>query len=247
MSRLSCTHRKTMISAMALLLFGMAAGRAADETPGVARILAVEGTVEMRRDGEQNWTPARRNQELAAGDVVWVHALSRAAVRLRNETVIRLDQNTSISLADPEDESNLLLDLLRGAVYFFSRTPRSVDFKTPFVNGTLEGTEFLVQVDDEKTLVAVFEGAVLARNATGSLSIQQGEAAIATAGAAPQPHELVRSDEAVAWALHYPAIVDLADSTTLAGMPEGIGQAARLQAEVKPPGAIAALDAVSAV
>jgi len=57
---------------------------------------------------------------------------------------------------------------------------------TAFVNAGVEGTEFLVQVDNEKAFVSVFEGRVLASNQSGSVSLTSGQSAVAEAGKAPR-------------------------------------------------------------
>jgi hypothetical protein len=56
---------------------------------------------------------------------------------------------------------------------------------TPFVNGTVEGTEFLVRVAKEQTFLSVFEGKVTASNEAGSLLLASGQSAVALKGQAP--------------------------------------------------------------
>ena len=51
-----------------------------------------------------------------------------------------------------------LIELIRGAILFFTRQPRSLDVQTPFVNAAVEGTEFLVRVEDDRAVITVFEG-----------------------------------------------------------------------------------------
>ncbi len=111
---------------------------------------------------------------------------SRAALRLRNDALLRLDQNTTITFAGPKDQpAASWIDLFRGALHFTSRVPRGVKVLTPFVNGTVEGTEFWIEVAAERTTVTVFEGRLAAENAAGRLLLEAGQSAIARAGQPP--------------------------------------------------------------
>jgi tetratricopeptide (TPR) repeat protein len=132
---------------------------------------------------------------------------SRAAILLSNETVIRLDQLTTITFSGIEKKAISLIDLITGAVHFISRFPRTLKVVTPFVNGTVEGTEFLVQVIEDQTIISVFEGQVVAANDAGSLTLMTGQSAVAMEGQAPAMRVVVRPRDAVQWALYYPTIL----------------------------------------
>jgi ferric-dicitrate binding protein FerR (iron transport regulator) len=105
---------------------------------------------------------------------------SRAALRLANQSTLRLDQNTTLVLTPGEPMAGAL-DLRRGAINVMTRTPRPFKVRTPFVNGGVEGTEFSVRVDERATQIVVFEGRVRAENAAGEVELAGGQAA---AGAA---------------------------------------------------------------
>jgi tetratricopeptide (TPR) repeat protein len=130
---------------------------------------------------------------------------------------LRLDQNSTITLAEIEQESEGLadlfkgaakLDLLKGAAHFFSRLPRNLEVRTAFVNAGVEGTEFFIRVADNSTTITVFEGKVLAANEAGSVGITGGQSAVAEAGKAPVMKVVAQPREAVRWALHYPPVLD---------------------------------------
>ncbi len=70
----------------------------------------------------------------------------------------------------------------------------------------VEGTEGLVQVEADRTLITIFEGRVLAANAAGSLPIASGQSAVAVQGQAPVLRTVVRPRDAVQWALYYPPV-----------------------------------------
>ena len=88
-----------------------------------------------------------------------------------------------------------------------SRQPRLLTVNTPYLNGMIEGTEFLVRVEDDRATLSVLEGKVLASNAAGSLKVAPGESATAEAGKAPQLRTVVRPRDAVHWALYYPPVL----------------------------------------
>ncbi|HWC01385.1 MAG TPA: tetratricopeptide repeat protein [Methylomirabilota bacterium] len=179
----------------------------------VARTVSTQGRVETRRAGEPQWLPVRLGTAHCLGDAVRLGPLSRAALVLREGGVLRLDQNTTITFTPPAERAGTWVDLLTGAVHFFSRTPRGLRVTTPFVNGSVEGTEFLVEVDLIEARISVWEGRVLAENAQGSLALAPGQSAAARAGQPPTLRPIVvRPADAVAWALHYPPVLDLRPS-----------------------------------
>ena len=69
------------------------------------------------------------------------------------------------------------LDIVKGAFQSFSRRPKFLKVNTPYLNGSVEGTEFLVRVDADATTFTVFEGMVVAANERGKLAIVAGETA----------------------------------------------------------------------
>ncbi len=179
------------------------------DTGWVSKVISVQGRVAVRRQGGTAWEPLRLDDTLFAGDQVRVEDNSRAGIVLKNDAVLRLDQNTTLVFTEIEKETTFIFRLLKGAANFFSRRPRSLKILTPFVNGVVEGTEFLVYVDDEQTRIDLFEGRILAFNPHGELQLTRGQGAIAMAGSAPQPRLLARPRDSVQWALYYPPVMVL--------------------------------------
>ncbi|MGH8533063.1 MAG: TonB-dependent receptor domain-containing protein, partial [Gammaproteobacteria bacterium] len=178
-------------------------------TPWIAKVVAMQGQVETRRAAEMRWRPVRLEQTFCGGEMIRVSERSRAAILLRpEETTLRLDQRSTITIPKPAPSGPRWLELLRGAANFLSRTPLSLKIITPFLNAHIEGTEFLVRVDEDETAILVFAGTVLAENRGGRIRLQSGEQAIAKAGQAPERSLVLRPRDAVAWALYYPPIID---------------------------------------
>ncbi|HQU63309.1 MAG TPA: tetratricopeptide repeat protein, partial [Nitrosomonas sp.] len=133
---------------------------------------------------------------------------SRAAIRLNNDSVMRLDQRTTITI--PRSEENkitALIDLIKGAIHIITRTPLPFKVRTPFLNAGVEGTEFSIEVEDDHARIVIFEGRVSASNAHGAMMLIGHEAAIAYQDQPPLKDIIARPLDAVQWALYYPAII----------------------------------------
>jgi len=148
-------------------------------TPVIATVVSIQGSVELRRSPaaraqQLDWQAAELNVALCAGDTVRTHERSRAALLLINETTLRLDQRTTLTLAAPAEDRASLMDLVAGALHVITRTSRPFRVRTPFVNANVEGTEFLVAVGEESASVAVYEGRVTADNERGSVALSSG-------------------------------------------------------------------------
>lgn len=97
-----------------VLLAGMAAiagnqafaqDAAASCAPVVARVVSLQGNVAIQRAGTPAWLKVSRlDTSLCAGDRLRTEALSRAALFVQPETLVRVDQNTTISLGQTTDE-----------------------------------------------------------------------------------------------------------------------------------------------
>ena len=177
--------------------------------PAMARVVSVQGVIELRRAEKTDWEPVIMNTVLCAGDRIRTRSDSRAALRLSNESMLRLKQRTTVTFPKVQtDKSRSLLDLINGVIHIITRTPIPFKVRTPFVNAAVEGTEFLVNVSDDNTRLVVYEGQVRASNDYGDLRLVDNEAAITFQDQAPLKDVIVRPTDAVQWALHYPTIID---------------------------------------
>ena len=230
-----------------LLAFAAAAARAQEPpcSPALARIVALPeagaNVVQVRRAGKA-WIAAERDGVLCSGDSVRVLQYGQATLRLSNETTIRLDQGTTLTLAPPDTRRATLLEQLSGRLHVMTRTPRAFSIKTPFVNANVQGTEFAVLLTDSSATVAVVEGKVELENDAGSTLLGSGEQATATQGAAPKRDLVVRPADAVAWTLYFPAVFDhrLAGASAEAGLQPSLtlyraGRVADALAAIGPP------------
>ena len=181
--------------------------------PALARAVSVQGTLEVKRARQTQWTAAGRDEQFCPGDAVRTGGSSRAAILFYPETVIRLDQYSSLVITAAEtDTTPSLLELLKGAAHFISRDPRSLQIITPLANAAITGTEFLVRVDEDEIGVIVYEGRVEVSNAAGNVQVGANQRAVAHAGQAPITEAVVRPRDAVQWTLYYPPVFSTSDS-----------------------------------
>lgn len=195
-----------LASVLSLYSVVAAADPACAESAG--RLASIEGSVQVQSAGQSGWRPARLGESLCRGDSVRVGPLGRAAVALVNQAVMRLDQNTTVRLIDirGKKEERSFVELIRGALQSFSRKPRLLSVNTPYLNGSIEGTEFETRVDADQASILVLEGRVVASNDAGSVALMPGERAETRAGGKPAANMVAAPRDAVQWSLHYPPV-----------------------------------------
>jgi len=196
----------------------------------VARIVSIQGSVQIQRSGQTAWSIVRKlDTVVCQGDVVHAGPRSRAALLIDPETLVRLDQSSTLSIRQTPDETiveftkdpRLFQRIVTtpnpcGADCFISHFPRKFRVLTPFVNASVEGTEFLVAMRCESALVAAFEGRVCAGEvlAASTFSLKEGESVEAGLVQPAAMKLVVKPLDAVPWALYYPPL------------PESMGEAA---------------------
>jgi tetratricopeptide (TPR) repeat protein len=204
-----------LISRCLILLVGAAicnpATARADscESPA-ATVVSVQGTVELRKAGSEDWYPADLNAAICVGDTVRALRRSRAGVQLDGASMLRISAGTEMTFDGPKEDGTQVVDLLRGAAHILSRSGDGrLDVNTPFAVAGVRGTEFMVTSGETEAEVTVFEGVVLAQNDTGSVRLTRGQSGVASVGQAPSRRTVVKPRDAVHWALYYPPVIYL--------------------------------------
>lgn len=179
----------------------------------VARLESVNGTVTV------DDRLATAGQLLCPGQLIETGEAARAAVRLTsNDTIIRLRADSNLRM--PAQEEDGVLSLVKGWLYVFSKTRRTLDIETPFVTAGIDGTEFAIAALSDGSDVYLFEGSVTARDDGGSVieSIEtgarlsvaaDGRTAIEALGEVDAPYRPLRlaGRDVVNWALFYPSVL----------------------------------------
>jgi tetratricopeptide (TPR) repeat protein len=163
--------------------------------------------VEARRTGQTAWQAVKLNDGFAAGDTIRVGENSRADIAMLDQSVLRLNAGTELTVEPVKGERTGAVGLLRGAAHFFSRGGGTLDVQTPFTVAGVRGTEFFIAVQADRALVTVFEGTVVAQNPSGSLTLVGGQSAVAETGKAPVLTLVARPRDAVQWTLYYPPVL----------------------------------------
>lgn len=201
-----------------LILFSATAN--AEQCPKwVAKAVSIQGTVELRASktnssSEKRWLPVKRGDSFCANDLVRVKSDSRAALILTNDTVLRLDQNSTITFTNLSANKASQISLSKGIAHFISRVKQAFEVVTPFVNAAVEGTEFVVTANDRQSQVTVFEGKVRVSNTLGEVLLTKNKTAVAKKGQAPVLNVHLKPRDVVQWALYYPRILDTSSSNS---------------------------------
>ncbi|MGH8250952.1 MAG: FecR domain-containing protein, partial [Steroidobacteraceae bacterium] len=211
--------------------------------PAVGRIVSLQGDVEVQRAGSGGWSRVQRlDTAICAGDRLRTAALSRAALFVQPETLVRVDQHTTITLHQSTDEifvefqTEQALQAARnvqscGAGYFITRFPRKFKVATPHVNAAVEGTEFMVESTCDATKLTVLEGKVLSQTATQEHRILAANESIVAGERKPTTFStVIKPADAVQWVLRYPALSDASGGGTIPAVDECRAQPRAAQA-----------------
>ncbi len=203
-------HRKHLfLAALAWFLTGLPITAIAGGCgQPVAVAVSIQGRVEVSAEGDTGWAPVSQQDRLCPGDRLRVGANARAALLLNDETLLRLAENSSVRISAPEPDGSAWLDLLEGIGHFLSRVRNAFQVNTPYVNASIEGTEFTVSSSPQGATVTVLEGRVLAANDQGEVRLAGGQRALAAPGQAPRAETVVDPRDAVQWTLYYPAVTE---------------------------------------
>ncbi|MGB0128113.1 MAG: FecR domain-containing protein, partial [Rhodocyclaceae bacterium] len=223
--------------------FGHQAFAAQECGQAAGHVVSIQGRLELRRPGQPDWQAARRGAQVCPGDAIRAQPLSRAALKLANETVLRLDQDTNLTITGGEDGKASFIELVRGAIHALTRTPSPLKVKTPYANASVEGTEFSVAVGGETTQVAAFEGQVAVSNDAGLLNLVAGELLMVAQNLPPRLDGTLRPADTVRWALYYPDVVDFRQISADAGADPAVQESLALYRDGRLAEAIRNLDA----
>ncbi len=202
-----------LLALFGLVLLAVGIQAVAQPSPAAAaagQLLQPQGIVEILPEDSAAWRRVTNSVALAPGDTVRTGPGSRAAIRLGNDSIVRLDERSMLRLRPAASAGSALLNLLKGASYFFHRErPARTEFETPLVSGAVRGTEFLLEVaDNGRSVLSLFDGQVELTNAFGGLRLATGEQAVVDPQQAPRRTAILEGQALVQWCLYYPAVID---------------------------------------
>ena len=146
---------------------------------------SLPGEVEhgLRFVREDLWRAAQLQQSLVGGDTLRTNAIGNLAILFKDQTQIRVGRNSTLTVNDVAggDGGNTQLSLQAGNIWArAARGGSGVDVKTPAAVAAIRGTDWSLSVDGAgKTSLIVLEGVVELSNPQGSVTVRQGEGAVA--------------------------------------------------------------------
>jgi len=159
----------------------------------VKRTPPVAGSVIARKSGEEvrfvdvsNWRFVDLAQDLLSGDVLRTNATGALAVLFSDHTQIRLGRNTALRVKRMGAGGDTNLELQSGTIWARAeRGGQGLEIDTPAATAAIRGTDWTLTVAGDTTSLTVLEGVVELKNAYGSVTVKQGEGAVAAIGKAP--------------------------------------------------------------
>ena len=203
---------RLIVRVMSVALLGCLQAAGADNLPDAdydAMLTNKTGTV-LYKKINYAVVQASPPRELYAQDLIHTLTNSMAVVWMRSDnTLVKLRELSTLQILPPEKKSSLWLNLVQGALYFFSRgDSHEVLVRTPHVTAAHQGTEFVITVDADRTVVVVLDGTATLTNAYGSTNVESGEMGVAVDGQPPARTRL-EAKNLVQWWLFYPGVVDV--------------------------------------
>ncbi len=192
-------------------------GAAGQVETGQIRIVAVEGTVELKPSGANSWVITQTNQFLNPGDQLRTEENSRVTILWSDKSVVPLGPLSQIEVLAPNKPNSLPgLDMIQGILSFFHRdTPGRIRVLTHGANASIEGTEFAMRVSEvdglERDVLSVLDGKVLVSNPLGSLLLTNNQEAVVEGGRAPVRSPGFIANNLLQWCFYYPAVLDVND------------------------------------
>lgn len=187
-----------------------------------AEIIFVLGRAEVRESDQGEWRPVKVGQQLQAGNFVRTREGSQLALLLRDQTQIRLNEQSVLRIkAVAVDDQGSTFDLFRGRIWgqvkqavtgtlrtltktINTNRQQLVQINTPTATIGIRGTDWeLVVADNDTTTATVLSGEVQMANNLGSVLIGANEQARAETGKAPVKTLLTNARDRVQWVTAY--------------------------------------------
>lgn len=185
--------------AIALLLGGWQAAHAAP----AGEIVSLAGKGEYRGLSARDWVPAKVRQALEGGSFVRTVATdAKMGVLLADRTQFTLQGVATAQVKDPVESTagKSIVDMVKGTGRFQSKTPaRGFMVGTPSGLAAIRGTEWVIDVEDGRSVVTVVEGEVEVSNEHGKLTVLADEQAVLEKGKAPTKRRIQDARERVQW------------------------------------------------
>jgi predicted Zn-dependent protease len=186
-------------------------------------IVSLAGKGEYRGLSARDWAPAKVRQALEGGSFVRTVATdAKMGVLLADRTQFTLQGVATAQVKDPGESTagKSIVDMVRGTGRFQSKTPaKGFAVGTPSGLAAIRGTEWVIDVADDRSVVTVVEGEVEVSNEHGRLTVLPDEQAVLEKGKAPTKRRIQDAKERVQWVSAF--TVETARYPELRSLPAG--------------------------
>ena len=183
-----------------------------------AKVVSFNGRVELGEPGAM--AQVALDSLICPGQTLMVGENSRAAIYLRNNSFVRLDQSTVLSFPAQADEESFWLELKNGIAHFISRISKRFVVNAPYVNAAVDGTEFVVSVSQQQNSITVVEGKVTAENRQGRQAVGDGQKLSVASSKSNFELTSITTTDVIDWAIYYSPLPMLAQLQTESRQPE---------------------------
>lgn len=159
-----------------LTVFILLPSMAFSSLTGEIRLSLIEGDVQVRPGDTEEWFPASINTPVLEGDRLWVPDRGRLEMQLRDGSILRLNENTSLDVLRIEDGS-LQFYINSGSAYINSTGRKGyLQIDTPAASiRVYERSRFRVDVsEDGRVDVSTYSGNVYVESGRGRTTVRAG-------------------------------------------------------------------------
>ncbi len=187
----------------ACVMAGAQAQAQVELTSGVARIGLIHGDVSTQRGDSGDWATAALNQPMVSSDKVSTGVSSRVEVQLDHGNVLRLGDNTLVSIAGLS-RTQIQIQVERGLIDYsvFRGTEAEVEIDTAnvAVHPSQKDGIYRVEVNAEgETQVIVRKGSAEVSTPQGNTHVEKGQMVIVRGGEGDAQYRLAEAPSRDSW------------------------------------------------
>ncbi len=172
-----------------------------------AKIVSQHGQTHWRSNQSTPWLQTQVSQTLATGQHLKTGRQSKLGILFRDNSQIRLNQNSLFIVNDVLDEqgNSTRFRLNRGRAWIKSKNiPNKLILETPSAVAAIRGTDWDIEVGPNGTAtLTVINGQIHFYNEFGEVLVNENEQAIAQVGQAPVKVHVTNPKQRVQWVSEY--------------------------------------------
>jgi tetratricopeptide (TPR) repeat protein len=208
------TTQSAIIGILRFIVWAALAGIAASASAYDAEVIYATGQAYVRETTK--WVPLKEKQQLNAGAAVRTGAFGQVALLLRDNTQLRVNQNSELTIKGVNPDETTAVELNQGHIWaqakrFLRAVTGAVAVARPAVQVTtptstigIRGTDWDVRLDpDGATTLTVLSGVVELSNPQGSITVAPNEQARSEAGKPPSKILLTKARDRIQWVTVY--------------------------------------------